>query len=114
MGETEDELIIVWTSKAELQYLEILLFWMNKTFSRSYSDKIEKEVEKVSNLLKRSPRIGKCVFDSEIETEELREVIILHNFSIFYKLIEEHKEIRFIAFWDNRNDPDKLDLDDDF
>lgn len=48
------------------------------------------------------------------ETEVLCEVIILHNFSIFYKLIEEHKEIRFIAFWDNRNDPDKLDLDDDF
>lgn len=48
------------------------------------------------------------------ETEALREVIILHNFSIFYKLIEEHKEIGFIAFWDNRNDPDKLDLDDDF
>ena len=38
------------------------------------------------------------------ETEEWRE----------YKLIEEHKEISFIAFWDNRNDPDKLDLDDDF
>ena len=46
----------------------------------------------------------------ENTTEELRRVIVLHNFSIYYKIIEDKKEIRFIVFWDNRNDPDELDL----
>ena len=48
MGAKDDELRIVWTPKAQIQYLEALLFWMKKTFSRSYSDKIETEVEKIA------------------------------------------------------------------
>lgn len=31
-----------------------------------------------------------------------------HNFSIFYRILEEQNEIEIIAFWDNRNDPEKL------
>ena len=41
-------------------------------------------------------------------------VIILSHFSVFYRNLEEEYEIEIVAFWDNRNDPDKLDLDDDF
>ena len=105
MGTKDAELRIVWVPRARMQFLDILLFWMEKTFSRSYSDKIEAEVEKISNLLKQTPRIGQRVYD-----EELRRVIVLHNFSIYYKIIESRGEIRFIAFWDNRNDPEELDL----
>lgn len=110
MGAKDDELRIVWMPKAQIQYLDALLFWMKKTFSRSYSDKIETEVEKIANLLKQTPRIGQKVYDIENTTEELRRVIVLHNFSIYYKIIEDKKEIRFIVFWDNRNDSDELDL----
>ncbi|PTX08394.1 hypothetical protein C8P65_10156 [Capnocytophaga leadbetteri] len=110
MGTKDAELRIVWVPRAQMQFLDVLLFWMEKTFSRSYSDKIEAEVEKISNLLKQTPRIGKRVYDFEIVDEELRRVIVLHNFSIYYKIIESRGEIRFIAFWDNRNDPEELDL----
>mgnify|MGYP000951729879 FL=1 len=110
MGTKDAELRIVWVPRAQMQFLDVLLFWMEKTFSRSYSDKIEAEVEKISNLLKQTPRIGQKVYDIENTTEELRRVIVLHNFSIYYKIIEDKKEIRFIVFWDNRNDPDELDL----
>lgn len=110
MGTKDDELKIVWMPKAQIQYIDILLFWMKKTFSRSYSDKIEAEVEKIAYLLKETPRIGQRVYDVEINTEELRRVVILHNFSIYYKIVEEKNEIRFIAFGDNRNDPDELNL----
>jgi hypothetical protein len=52
MGTKDAELRIVWVPRARMQFLDVLLFWMEKTFSRSYSDKIEAEVEKISNLLK--------------------------------------------------------------
>ena len=110
MGTKDAELRIVWVPRAQMQFLDVLLFWMEKTFSRSYSDKIEAEVEKISNFLKQTPRIGQRVYDFEIVDEELRRVIVLHNFSIYYKIIESRGEIRFIAFWDNRNDPEELDL----
>ena len=50
MGTKDAELRIVWVPRARMQFLDVLLFWMEKTFSRSYSDKIE--AEKISNLLK--------------------------------------------------------------
>ena len=37
-------------------------------------------------------------------------VIVLSYFSIFYRLLEEQNEIEIVAFWDNRNDPKKLNL----
>ena len=57
MGTKDAELRIVWVPRAQMQFLDVLLFWMEKTFSRSYSDKIEAEVEKISNLLNRTKSI---------------------------------------------------------
>lgn len=37
-------------------------------------------------------------------------VIVLFHFSVFYRILEEKNEIEIVAFWDNRNDPKKLNL----
>ena len=37
-------------------------------------------------------------------------VIVLFHFSVFYIILEEENEIEIVAFWDNRNDPKKLNL----
>jgi hypothetical protein len=37
-------------------------------------------------------------------------VIVLSHFSVFYRILEEKNEIEIVAFWDNRNDPKKLNL----
>ncbi|MEN2718690.1 type II toxin-antitoxin system RelE/ParE family toxin [Capnocytophaga sputigena] len=64
---------------------------------------MEKEVAKISNTLKTFPKIGAIY-----ESKGIRRVVILSNFSIFYRILEEQNEIEIIAFWDNRNDPEKL------
>nr|DAU99865.1 MAG TPA: addiction module antidote protein [Caudoviricetes sp.] len=40
----------------------------------------------------------------------MRRAIILSHFSVFYRILEEENEIEIVAFWDNRNDPKKLNL----
>ena len=42
--------------------------------------------------------------------EVWRRVIVLFHFSVFYRILEEENEIEIVAFWDNRNDPKKLNL----
>ena len=55
--------------------------------------------------LKDFPRIGAIY-----QKREVRRVIVLSYFSIFYRILEEQNEIEIVAFWDNRNDPKKLNL----
>ena len=103
MKDTIRELEVSWSYEAEIQYYDTLLFWIEKTKSEKYSEKIEKEVAKISNALKTFPKIGAIY-----ESKGIRRVVILSNFSIFYRILEEQNEIEIIAFWDNRNDPEKL------
>ncbi|MDO4881151.1 MAG: type II toxin-antitoxin system RelE/ParE family toxin [Capnocytophaga sp.] len=100
------ELTIVWLPKAKKQLFHILAFWIEKNKSATYSLKIEEEIRKMTNHLSVNPKIGQKVE----YREEVRRIIILRHFSIFYKIIEEFEEIRIIAFWDNRNDPNKLKI----
>ena len=102
MEDTIRKLEVSWSYEAEIQYYDTLLFWIEKTKSEKYSEKIEKEVAKISNTLKTFPKIGAIY-----ESKGIRRVII-SNFSIFYRILEEQNEIEIIAFCDNRNDPEKL------
>lgn len=105
MEETIRELKVSWSSEAEIQYYDILLFWIEKTKSEKYSEQIENEVTKIIQTLKDFPRIGAIY-----QKREVRRVIVLSYFSIFYRLLEKENEIEIVAFWDNRNDPKKLNL----
>ena len=105
MEETIRELKVSWSSEAEIQYYDILLFWIEKTKSEKYSEQIENEVTKIIQTLKDFPRIGAIY-----QKREVRRVIVLSYFSIFYRILEEQNEIEIVDFWDNRNDPKKLNL----
>ena len=102
-----DTLKIVWLPQARIQFHEIITYWAEELESVSYVQKIREDVQRVLEILKFSPRIGRTVEDIN---EEVRRVTILRNYSIFYKWVEDYHEIQIIAFWDNRNDPNKLDL----
>ena len=78
MEETIRELKVSWSSEAEIQYYDILLFWIEKTKSEKYSEQIENEVTKIIQTLKDFPRIGAIY-----QKREVRRVIVLSYFSIF-------------------------------
>ena len=93
MKDTIRELEVSWSYEAEIQYYDTLLFWIEKTKSEKYSEKIEKEVAKISNTLKTFPKIGAIY-----ESKGIRRVVILSNFSIFYRILEEQNEIDNYSF----------------
>ncbi|TKB98958.1 type II toxin-antitoxin system RelE/ParE family toxin [Pedobacter cryophilus] len=42
MAKTEKRLIVEWTKTAEIQFYEILTYWINRNKSTSYSEKLAK------------------------------------------------------------------------
>lgn len=94
---------IVWTLEAEERYLEVLQFWIDHNKSAYYSGKIIKEVEKKERLLAHHPLIGVVV---ETPHATLRKVLVLDNFSIYYRINDHTVEV--VSFWANKMNPTDL------
>ena len=94
---------ITWTQKAEKQLNQTLLYWNNRNKSNSYSKKLLKEIKKTEIYLTENPNSG-----ITIGYNSVLKISVLRVFSIIYKLKE--KQIMILAFWDNRRNPDNLEL----
>ena len=91
---------IIWTSKADQIYSEILKFYVQRNGSKTYSKKLNDEVKKLLLLLSNHPFLGK-----KIGLTNTR-VLIKGNHKIFYKIYAE--ELVILLFWDSRQNPEKL------
>lgn len=92
--------IVIWTRTADIQFVGILEYWVNRNKSNSYSKKLLNLVSKRTKQIAENPFIYK-----RVDFKDTR-VASLGNFSIFYKVTNE--EIIITAFWDNRQNPKKL------
>lgn len=91
---------IIWTQTAVRQRKEILTYWTKRNGNTNYSLKIIRQTkERLASVIE-YPFSGKQT--NHLSTLEAA----MGNFSIYYKVTEEH--IFITAFWDNRQDPDKL------
>lgn len=91
---------VIWTRTADLQFVGILEYWVKRNKSNAYSKKLVKLVSERTKQLADEPLIYKATDFKDVR------VASLGNFSIYYKISE--KEIIITAFWDNRQDPEKL------
>lgn len=91
---------VVWTRTADIQFVGVLEYWVNRNKSNSYSKKLVRLVSK------RTKQIAKNPFSYKATDFEDTRVASLRNFSIFYKITDT--QIIISAFWDNRQDPKKL------
>ena len=97
-------MVVEWTEQAKIELKEILLYWKKHNKSNLYSVKLNAEVQRVVKDLVRFPYLW-----AEVEGyENIRRALVFFNYSIFY-LIEENT-ITILSFWDNRRNPEELEL----
>ena len=97
-------MVVEWTEQAKIELKEILLYWKKHNKSNSYSVKLNAEVQRVVKDLVRFPYLW-----TEVEGyENIRRALVFFNYSIFY-LIEKNT-ITILSFWDNRRNPEELEL----
>lgn len=94
---------IKWTKSALLNQAETFLYWNKRNKSTTYSKKIRREIGITEKYIAENPLAGK-----QSEFENVRSVLILKNFSIFYRV--KFNEIEIVAFWDNRRNPENLEI----
>ena len=97
-------MVVVWTPKAKEELKEILVYWKKRNKSNTYSVKLNTEAQKVVKSLIDNPYI----WPIEEGDEDVRSVLVFYNYSIFYRV--ENNIIRILSFWDNRRNPNSLDL----
>jgi len=93
-------LSVFWTETAIAQRNHIFEYWNNRNGSKTFSKNLLLTLNNNIRLIKRFPKLGK-----KTDFDEHR-VLTLDNFSLFYKFDSER--IIITAFWDNRQDPEKL------
>lgn len=91
---------IVWTDTAAKQRREILRYWTIRNKSTEYAEKLIRLTAARIKVILTHPESYK-----ETVYPETR-ISAMGHFSILYKLTED--QIIITAFWDNRQDPQKL------
>lgn len=91
---------VVWTKTADIQFVGVLQYWLDKNKSNTYSKKLIRLVENRIKQIAKTPYTYKSTDFKDVR------VASLGNFSIYFKVTE--KSIIITAFWDNRQDPRKL------
>ena len=92
--------LVVWTRTAVLQRRKILEYWTLRNKSTTYAEKLIVLIRERIDLISENPLAGKKTNHSK--TREAA----MGNFSIYYQL--RRNRIYIMAFWDNRQDPQKL------
>lgn len=91
---------VIWTETASRQRREILKYWTVRNGSTQYAEKLIKLIRQRIEFIKENEFAGKST--NHNDTREAA----MGNFSIFYRITET--QIIITAFWDNRQNPDKL------
>ena len=94
---------IVWSASAISQQLDILEFWIEHNQSQTYSLKLKREIKKTEKQLIKNPYLGNVT-----DFENIRKLLILKNFSIYYTI--SVNTIIILAIRDNRRNPENLQL----
>lgn len=91
---------IVWTETAAKQRREILKYWTVRNGSAAYAEKLIKLTAARIKVILNHPESYKTT-----EYPETR-ISAMGHFSILYKITPN--QLIITAFWDNRQDPEKL------
>ncbi len=91
---------VIWSETAAKQRRGIFEYWNQRNQSTSYSERIRILVLKRIELIKKNPT---SFLSSEYNDMY---VTVIEHFCLYFKIVNEG--ILVTAFWDTRQDPDKL------
>ena len=86
--ETRGNLSLTWTQKAEGEWKEILTFYTVRNGSRTYSLKLDEELQKKLTTICSHPELGE-----KTKRKGIRRCVVARRFAVFYQFDSECVEI---------------------
>lgn len=93
-------LTVIWTRLAIEQLKCILEYWIERTHSTTFAEKLNNEI------FKRTLFISLYPYASPLTSMNNIRKVSFKNYSIYYKI--RGTEMIILSFWDNRQNPTKL------
>lgn len=91
---------IIWSLKAQNDRKAILIYWINRNKSKTYSKRLNNLFVEAIKIISVFPEIGK---KTDMPGVRLK---IVKDYLIFYEI--EKDAVLILSIWDNRRDPEKL------
>jgi addiction module RelE/StbE family toxin len=92
------KLKIVWSNRAKKRLYEILDFYIIRNKSKTYSNKLQRLINKEVRLLIKQPDLGLKT------TEDTTRGLIIGDYIVYYEVSED--KIIIHTIWDSRQNPD--------
>ena len=93
---------IIWSLTVQLDRKEILLYWINRNKSRTYSKKLNKLFIEAIQLIAEFPEIGKPT------THKTARIKIVRDYLIVYEYDTTKNQIIILRIWDSRQNPNLI------
>ncbi len=93
---------IIWSKRAILERQEILLYWIERNKSKSYSIKLNKLINEEIKILAKMPFIGRETDDPNVRIKVIRDYLL------FYEI--RNNELHILTLWDSRRNPESFQL----
>ena len=94
---------IEWSERAEHIFMCILEFYALRNGNKIYSRKLNNQIHRTIDLLKKNPLLGK-----KTDIENVR-VVFKSDYHVHYKVSD--KILRILLIWDGRQNPKSLTID---
>ena len=88
---------IVWSKEAQDDFLATLGYYAERNGSKTYSEKLAKQIQEVIERLREHPLLGRPTNDEEVR------ILRKGNYQIYYEL--KNDEIVILVVWDMREIP---------
>jgi len=99
------EMEVIWSAKARITFYKVLDYLENN-WNRREIVKFNKRTEVILQAIKRNPGI----FPLSQKQMKIRKAIVDKNNSLFYKVDERNERIYLLTFFDNRQNPENLKI----
>ncbi len=94
---------IIWSTRADFELKENLIFYNERNGSVEYSLKLLIEIDDLMETLSKSEFIGRLTVNKKTR------VVVMKRFLIFYEI--NNNIIEILSFWDNRQDnKDRIEI----
>jgi len=93
---------IIWTDRADRTFSKILEFYIERNGSKTYSRKLDKDIQSLLSVLLKQPLLG-----FRTEKENYR-ILIRGCFKVLYEIDDTRLIIHLV--WDCRQNPKELNL----
>ncbi len=94
---------ISWTPTAKKTYF-VVLDYLEEVWTEKEVQNFIREVNTLLNQIAHNPEM----FQSSRKKKNIRRGFITKHNSLYYRIKPRKKELELLTFWDNRQDPEKL------